>query len=72
MVYFCNLKGLNKCCNIGSKTLNHGAYEAIPCAPQIRVFEMVGAHEVFSCAFKVFEIRDFGLFPRKMPLVSDF
>ena len=41
--------------------MDHGAYETIPCAQQIRVPEMVGAHEAFSCAFRVFEIRVFGL-----------
>ena len=52
-----------KNCNNGSKTLNQGAHEAIPCAPKFRVFGMLRAHEKLSYSFRVFKIRDFGMHP---------
>ena len=53
------LSNLKKQNNTVSKTLIYNAHEAIPCAPEFSVFGRVGAHEVWSCAFSVFEISDF-------------
>ena len=36
--------------------------KAIPCAPELSVFGTIGAHDHWSCAFRVFEMSDFGLF----------
>ena len=58
-----NLKIVNKNINIFSKTLIHGAHEAIPYAPEFIVFATLGAHDHCSCAFSDFKISDFGLFP---------
>ena len=63
MVFKKKVNYCKKYCNIGSKTINHGPFDAIQCAPQIRVFGMVGAHEVFSCAFRVFWNTGFWSFP---------
>ena len=41
---------LNKNINIVSKTLIHGAHEAIPSAAEFSVFGTLGAHDHCSCA----------------------